>query len=110
MCATKIRRLGRISVSSLFNPISRAGSFVMGLGCENACFGSQESNRNPGDCDDHGQTDQESEDVATDRLDAFVRMNLTDGAGRVVADAEWRSEQADAHGKDDDHCIMHFMN
>ena len=37
-------------------------------------------------------------------------MDAADGAGGVVADAEGRREQADAHREDDDHRVVHFVH
>src|SRR3984885_11882782 len=71
---------------------------------------SQESDRYPG-YEGHDQhPDHQRNHIADDRLQSFIRMHPADRAGRIIADAERRREQADAHGEDDHHRIMHFMD
>jgi hypothetical protein len=40
----------------------------------------------------------------------MVGIDAADGAGGVEADAEGRREEADSHGEDDDHRVMHLVN
>ena len=48
--------------------------------------------------------------VADDRLHALVGMDAADRAGGVVADAERRREQADAHREHDHHRVVHLVD
>ena len=56
------------------------------------------------------QTDDQRDHVTGDRPQALIRMHPADGAGGVIADPEGRCEQPDAHGEDDDHRIMDFVD
>ena len=73
-------------------------------------FDLQKSDREPRHGRDHDGAGQEGQNVAQHRLDAFVGINPADRTGGVIADAEGRGEQADAHRKDHHHRVVHFMH
>ena len=54
--------------------------------------------------------DEQGQHVADDRPHAFVGIDPADGAGGVVADAERRREQPDAHGEDHHHRVVHLVD
>src|ERR1700744_5681342 len=70
----------------------------------------EEADGNPRHCGDQDRADEQGEDVADHRLDAFVGVDAADGAGRVIADAEWWREQPDTHREDHHHRVMNFMH
>src|SRR6476661_2470408 len=70
----------------------------------------QKTDRYPGHERDQDQSDEHRENVADDRPHSLVRIHTSYRAGCVVADAERRRKEADAHRQDDDHRVMHFVN
>ena len=49
-------------------------------------------------------------EIAHDRLHCDIGMDAADRAGGVVADAERRREQADAHREDHHHRVVHLVD
>src|SRR6266850_18147 len=65
----------------------------------------EQSDREPGHGGDDDGANKQGQHVADHRPDALIGMNAADRACSVVSNAEWRSEQADAHRKDNDHRV-----
>src|SRR5919107_850149 len=70
----------------------------------------EEARGDPG----NGGHDRESRnqrcEIRSNRTHALGRVDTSDGAGGVVADAERRGEQPDAHGEHHDHRIMDLVD
>ena len=71
---------------------------------------SQEPDRQPGNGGHYERAYQERNHVAHDRLHSLVRVDAANAAGRVLADAERRREQADTHRENDHHRVMDIVD
>src|SRR3954462_2171999 len=71
---------------------------------------SQEPNRDPWHSSNDDGADEKGQHVADNRLHPLVRVDAADGAGRVVTDPKRWREQADAHGQDHHHRVVHLVH
>src|SRR5947199_42056 len=71
---------------------------------------SEQADREPGNEGDDEHADQQHAEVGPDPAHGSIRMDPADRARGVVAEAERRREQADAHGEDDHHRVVHLVD